>query len=155
MSKARGSTQRIVNKRAAFEYHLFDRVEAGIELKGTEVKSLRAGQVSLAEAYARIRDDQAELVGCQIEPYSHATVFNHDPKRARRLLLHRREIHRLYGKVKEQGFTLVPLSIYFNDHGRAKVELALAKGKTHRDKRADLRAKDDRREMDRARRTRG
>lgn len=146
------NTKRIQNKRAGFDYQLFDRFEAGIELKGTEVKSLRAGQVSLAESYARIRENQIELIGCQIEPYTHASIFNHDPRRPRRLLMHRREIRRLEAKVKQQGFTLVPLSLYFNEAGRAKIELALAKGKTFRDKRQDLKAKEDRRDMDRARR---
>ncbi len=146
----------IVNKRARFDYHLFDRFEAGIALKGTEVKSLRAGQADLSDAFARIDDGQVLLVGCQIQPYSHGTHANHDPKRARLLLLHRREIRRLAGKVTLRGFTVVPISIYFDKNGRAKVELALARGKTKADKRQDLRARDDRREMERAmRRGRG
>lgn len=144
--------RRIANKRASFEYELLERVEAGIALKGSEVKSLRAGNASLAEAFARFKDGRAELVGCQIEPYSHGTAFNHEPKRARQLLLHRREIKRLAAKVQLRGLTIIPTAIYFNDHGKAKVELAVARGKTHRDKRQDLRAKDDRREIQGARR---
>lgn len=143
--------RRISNKRASFEYELLERVEAGISLKGSEVKSLRAGNASLAEAYARFKDGRVELIGCQIEPYSHGSAFNHEPKRARQLLLHRREIRRLAAKVQLRGLTVIPTAIYFNERGKAKIELALAKGKSHGDKRQDLRAKDDRREMQRAR----
>jgi len=151
MSKSRPHTgKRIVNKRASFEYELLERVEAGISLKGSEVKSLREGTASLAEAYARVQGDIVELIGCQIEPYSHGTSFNHEPKRARQLLLHRREIRKLASKVQIRGLTIIPTSIYFNDKGRAKVELAVARGKSHRDKRQDLRAKEDRRDMRRA-----
>ena len=150
----RGPSQggrRIANKRASFEYELLERVEAGIALKGSEVKSLRSGNASLAEAFARIKDGKVELVGCQIEPYSHGSAFNHEPKRARQLLLHRREIKRLAAKVQLRGLTVIPISIYFNDSGKAKVELAVARGRSQRDKRHELRAKDDRREIQQAR----
>jgi len=143
--------RRIANKRASFEYELLERVEAGIALKGSEVKSLRAGNASLSDAFARIKDGVVELVGCQIEPYSHGTAFNHEPKRPRQLLLHRREIKRLAAKVQLRGLTVIPISIYFNDSGKAKVELAVARGRSQRDKRQELRAKDDRREIQRAR----
>jgi SsrA-binding protein len=143
--------RRIVNKRASFEYELLERVEAGIALKGSEVKSLREGNASIAEAYARVGDGVVELIGCQIDPYSHGTTFNHEPKRIRQLLLHRREIRRLASKVQIRGLTLVPTCIYFNEKGLAKVELAVARGKSHRDKRQDLRAREDRRDMQRAR----
>ena len=152
MSKDRPQVgKRILNKRASFEYELLERVEAGIALKGSEVKSLRDGAASLAEAFARVKGEIVELIGCQIEPYSHGTSFNHEPKRPRQLLLHRREIKKLAGKVQIRGLTIIPTSIYFNDRGRAKVELAVARGKSHRDKRQDLRAKEDRRDMQKAR----
>lgn len=153
-SSPQQSAKRIVNKKARFEFDLFDRVEAGLALKGSEVKSLRAGMASLTEAYARIVAGRVELMGFQIEPYSHATHFNHEAKRPKQLLLHHREIKKLAAKVAIRGFTIIPLAVYFNDKGRAKVELALAKGKSKSDKRHDLRAKDDRRDMQRAMRRR-
>src|SRR5262249_20252317 len=112
MAKAKPqSGRRIVNKKAGFEYELLERVEAGIALKGSEVKSLRDGNASLSEAFARITNESVELIGCQIEPYSHATTFNHEPKRPRRLLLHRREIRKLASKVQIRGLTLIPTAI--------------------------------------------
>ncbi|OLC30707.1 MAG: SsrA-binding protein [Candidatus Rokubacteria bacterium 13_1_40CM_4_69_5] len=124
-------------------------IEAGLVLRGTEVKSLRAGQVTFKDSYATIRNGEAWLIGCHISPYSHGTDANHDPERDRKLLLHRREIGRLTGKTAERGLTMVPLRLYFKG-GRAKVELGLARGKKLRDKRATLREREVQREMERA-----
>ena len=137
------------NRRARHEYEILETVEAGLVLRGTEVKSLRAGQVTFKDAYATIRNAEAWLTGCHISPYSHGTDANHDPERDRKLLLHRREINRLTGKVAERGLTLIPLRIYFKA-GRAKLELGLARGKKLHDKRSALREREVRREMDRA-----
>jgi len=135
------------NRRARHEYHILETVEAGLVLRGTEVKSLRAGGVSFKDSYATIRSGEGWLLGCHINPYSHGTDANHDPERDRKLLLHKREIARLSGKISERGLTLVPLRLYFKD-GRAKVELGLARGKKLHDKRATLREREVRREMD-------
>ncbi|MGK6319851.1 SsrA-binding protein SmpB [Sphingomonas sp. DT-204] len=143
------------NRRARFEYFIEDVYEAGLALTGTEVKSLRFGEGSIAEAYAEIRDEQAWLVNANIPEFSHGNRFNHQPKRPRKLLLHEREINRLHGAVAREGMTLVPLSIYFNSRGRAKVELALAKGKKAHDKRDTIRERDWKREQGRLLRERG
>ncbi len=149
--KAQADRQRrIQNKKARYNYEVIERVETGIALTGTEVKSLRQGRASLEEAFARIADGEVFLYACRIDPYSHGNTMNHDPVRARKLLLHRREINKLAPKVILRGQTLVPLSIYFNDRGLAKVSLALVKGKTHRDKREDVKKRDHQREMARA-----
>ena len=137
------------NRRARHDYHLTDRVEAGLQLTGTEVKSLRDGKATLQRAYAEIRDGEAWLVGAHIPEYTQGSFTNHDPDRARKLLLHRREIDRLYGQVREKGFTLIPTRLYFKN-GRAKVEIALARGKDVRDKRRDIAERDARRAMERA-----
>ena len=136
------------NRRARHDYHLSDRVEAGVELTGTEVKSLREGQLTLQRAFAEIRDGQAWLVGAHIPEYAMGNIANHDPDRDRRLLLHRREIDSLYGKVREKGFTLVPTRVYWKN-GRVKVELALARGKEVRDRRRDLAERDAKRQIER------
>lgn len=136
------------NRKARHDYHLVERHEAGLELTGTEVKSLRAGQAHLQQAYAELRDGQVWLVGAHIAPYEQGTYANHDPDRDRRLLLHRREIDSLGGKVRERGFTLVPTRLYWKN-GRAKVEIALARGKEARDKRRDIAKRDAQREMER------
>ncbi len=148
-SRVDGDRTVATNRRARHEYEILDTVEAGIALRGTEVKSLRAGQVNFKDAYAAIQNGEAFLLGCHISPYSHGTDANHDPERTRKLLLHAREISRLAGKVAERGLTLVPLRIYFKS-GRAKVELGLARGKKLHDKRTALRERETRREMDRA-----
>jgi SsrA-binding protein len=137
------------NRRARHEYEILETLEAGLVLRGTEVKSLRAGQVNFKDSYATVRGGEAWLLGCHISPYSHGTDANHDPERDRKLLLHGREITRLTGKVAERGLTVVPLKIYFKG-GRAKVELGLARGKKLHDKRAALRERETRREMDKA-----
>ena len=136
------------NRKAKFEYELFETFEAGIELKGTEIKSIRAGQVSLSEAYVRTNGRQAWLVGAHIAPYDQASVFNHDPERDRRLLLHKREIKALWDGVRLKGMTIVPTILYLRD-GLAKVEIALAKGKRQYDKRQAIKKRDMAREIDR------
>jgi SsrA-binding protein len=138
------------NRKARHEYHILDTFEAGIALLGPEVKSLRAGRVSLAEAYAQIKDEEAFLLQTHISPYDQANRFNTDPRRTRKLLLHKKEIRRLMGKTEEKGLTLIPLRVYFR-RGKAKVEIALARGKKFYDKRQSLARKDAQREMDRVR----
>jgi SsrA-binding protein len=143
------------NRRARYDFHIDDKYEAGIVLTGTEVKSLRFGEGSIAESYAEVRDDQIWLINANIPEFSHGNRNNHEPKRPRKLLLNEREINRLHGAVMRQGMTLVPLSIYFNGRGRAKVELALAKGKKAPDKRATEKERDWKREQGRIMRDRG
>jgi SsrA-binding protein len=140
-----------VNRRARHDYHIEETVEAGLVLSGSEVKSLRAGKAQLKDSHARIQRGEAWLFNAHISEYGPAAQFGHDPTRARKLLLHRREIDRLAGKVQERGLTLVPLRIYFV-RGRAKVELGLARGKKLYDKRAALKERETRRELERARR---
>jgi len=136
------------NRKARHDYAIEDTYEAGLVLTGTEVKSLRAGRASLVDAYARIRDGEVWLEGMHVPEYAEGTWTNHEPRRSRKLLLHRSEIERLIGKTKEGGSTLVPLSLYFKD-GKAKVELALARGKRAYDKRTALAERDARREVER------
>ena len=138
------------NRRARYEYFLDDFYEAGIALTGTEVKSLRFGEGSIAESYAELKGDEVWLVNANVPEFSHGNRFNHEPKRPRKLLLHSREVDKLRNAVSRQGMTLIPLSIYFNPRGRAKVELALAKGKRAYDKRAAIARKQSRREIERA-----
>lgn len=145
----RGEKTIAENRRARHEYHLSDRVEAGLVLTGSEVKSLRTGGAQLRRSYADLRDGELWLVGAHIAPYDQAGIENHDPDRDRKLLLHRREIDSLTGKVQERGFTLVPTRLYFKD-GRAKVEIALARGKDVRDKRRDIARRDADRQIERA-----
>ncbi len=137
------------NRRARHDYHLSDRVEAGVALTGTEVKSLRAGQANLQRAYAEVRDGEAWLVGAHIPEYSQGNIANHDPDRDRKLLLKRREIDSLEGKVRERGLTLVPTRLYFKN-GRVKVEVAVARGKEAQDKRRAIAKRDADREIERA-----
>lgn len=149
--------QKIVaeNRRARFDYHVEDKFEAGLALQGTEVKALRAGEASIAESYAEVRDGQVWLINSNIPEYSHGNRQNHEPRRPRKLLLHARQINRLFGAVERKGMTLVPLSIYFNSQGRAKVELALAKGKQAHDKRATIKERDWKRDKARLMREKG
>jgi SsrA-binding protein len=137
------------NRRARHDYHLLDRFEAGLVLTGTEVKSLRDGRATLAQSYAEVRDGEAWLVGAEIAVYDQGNRANHEPDRPRKLLLHRREIDSLYGKVREKGLTVVPTRLYFKD-GKVKVELALAQGKNVRDKRRDVIDRESRRDIERA-----
>jgi len=140
------------NRKARHEYEILETAEAGLVLRGTEVKALRAGQVNFKDAYATVRGAEAWLLGFHISPYSHGTDANHHPERDRKLLLHSREISRLSGKIAERGLTLVPLRLYFKN-GRAKVEIGLARGKKLHDKRSALREREVRREMDKAARS--
>jgi SsrA-binding protein len=137
------------NRRARHEYEILETLEAGLVLRGTEVKSLRDGQVNFKDSYATVRNGEAWLRGCHISPYSHGTDANHEPERDRKLLLHKREITRIVGKTAEKGLTVVPLKVYFKQ-GRIKIELGLARGKKLHDKRATLRERETRREMEKA-----
>ncbi len=143
------------NRRARFDYFLDEFFEAGVALTGTEVKSLRFGEGSIAESYAEVKDGQVWLVNSNVPEFSHGNRFNHEPKRPRKLLLHEREIEKMRNAVSREGMTLIPLSIYFNGRGRAKVELALAKGKKLHDKRDTEKARDWKREQQRLLRDRG
>jgi SsrA-binding protein len=143
------------NRRARFEYCLDEIFEAGIALTGTEVKSLRFGEGSIAESYAEVKGDEVFLVNANIPEFSHGNRHNHEPKRPRKLLLHEREINRLRAGVAREGMTLIPLSVYFNARGRAKVELALARGKKLHDKRETIKDRDWKREQGRLMRERG
>ena len=137
------------NRRAFHEYEVSDRLECGLVLTGTEVKSLRVGQASIEEAYARIDDNELWLLNCDIPEYVMGNQMNHKPRRARKLLVHRREIENFAGKASQKGFTLIPLRMYFKE-GRAKLELAICRGKQLHDKRQDLKKKDADRDIRRA-----
>ncbi|MCG9967567.1 SsrA-binding protein SmpB [Pelotomaculum terephthalicicum JT] len=137
------------NRKARHEYHVIETFEAGLALTGTEVKSLRAGRANLQDSYARVENAELLLYNMHISPYDQGNQFNHEPKRTRKLLMHKVEILRLLGKAREKGLALIPLKVYFKD-GIAKVELALAKGKKIYDRRDDIAARDARREIDRA-----
>jgi len=136
------------NRKAGFEYFLFERFEAGLALKGSEIKSIRAGQISLAESYIRVDENQAWLIEAHVAPYIQANRFNHDPKRPRRLLLHRKEIREMWDAVRQKGVTIVPVRVYLKN-SRAKIEIAIAKGKKLHDKREAIARRDAEREMDR------
>lgn len=139
------------NRRAGFEYFILERFEAGIALYGTEIKSIRAGQMSIAEAFVEIKDKEAWLINAHIAPYDPASRYNHDPKRARRLLLHKSQIRDLWDAVRLKGTTIIPLKVYLKD-GIAKVEIAIAKGKKLYDKRASIAERDEARETSRQKR---
>jgi SsrA-binding protein len=139
-----------VNKKARHEYFIEDEHEAGLVLTGTEVKSLRMGKANLKDSYARIKNGEVYVHQMHISPYPFAYYNNHDPLRVRKLLLHKREIRKLYGKVNEKGHALIPLKLYFRG-GRVKLTVALAKGKRKHDKRDDIRRRDQKRELDRER----
>jgi SsrA-binding protein len=143
------------NRRARYDFYIEDKYEAGIMLTGTEVKSLRFGEGSIAESYAEVKSDGVWLINANIPEFSHGNRFNHEPKRPRKLLLNVREINKMHAAVSRDGMTLVPLSVYFNARGRAKVELALAKGKKAPDKRATEKERDWKREQGRIMRDRG
>ena len=138
------------NRKARHDFFILSTHEAGIVLQGTEVKSIRAGRLNLKDSYAKVKDGELWLIGMHISPYEQGNIFNHDPERVRKLLLHAREIERLRRSIEEKGLTLVPLALYFKS-GRVKVELGLAKGKHTYDKREDTAQREARREMDRAR----
>jgi len=141
------------NRRAFRDYFILERIEAGLVLQGTEVKSLRAGRASMTDSYATVEDEEVFLLNLHIPPYESGNRYNHDPKRSRKLLLHKRQIHRLRGLITEKGLTVVPLSLYFL-RGKAKVELAVAKGKRHYDKREALAKAEAKRELEREMRRR-
>lgn len=136
------------NRKASHEYFLLERYEAGLALQGTEIKSIRAGQMSLAEAYIRVDGKEAWLIDAHIAPYEHAGIYNHEPRRPRKLLLHKTEIRRLWNEVRQKGVTIVPTRVYLKN-GRAKVEIAIAKGKKLYDKREAIAKRDLEREIDR------
>ena len=142
------------NRKARHEFFLLETYEAGIALQGSEIKSVRAGQISLAEAFVRIDGQEAWLEDAHIAPYDQASRYNHEPRRPRKLLLHRAEIHRLWNEVRQKGVTIIPLSVYIKD-GRAKVEIAEAKGKKLYDKRAEIAKRDAKREIERQLHSRG
>lgn len=142
------------NRKARHDYDILETYEAGIALKGSEIKSVRDGRVNLKDSYAKVKDGELWLYDMHISPYDKASFFNHDPLRPRKLLLHRKEINRLMGKVQERGLTLIPLKIYINDRGWAKVELALARGRKLHDKRKKIIEREIRRELERALRRR-
>jgi SsrA-binding protein len=139
----------VENRKARYEYHIDETLEAGLVLQGTEVKSLRGGKANLQDAYAEIRDGEAWVINFHISPYDQGNRFNHEPKRPKKLLLQRREINRLYGLTQQKGFTLIPLKVYFKN-GLAKIVLAVAQGKKLHDKRQDIAERDAKREIDRA-----
>ncbi|MGQ0558231.1 MAG: SsrA-binding protein SmpB [Sphingosinicella sp.] len=143
------------NRRARFEFSIEEKFEAGIALTGTEVKSLRFGQGSIAESYAEVKEGEVWLINSNVPEFRHGNRFNHEPKRARKLLLNAREVRKLFGAVAREGMTLVPLSLYFNSRGRAKVELALAKGRKLHDKREHEKSKDWKKEQGRLLRQHG
>lgn len=136
------------NRKAFHDYHIHETYEAGISLLGTEVKSLRAGSANLKESYVIIKDEEAFLLNCHISPYSHGNIQNHEPLRTRKLLLHKKEISRLWGNISQKGFTLVPLKIYFKN-GKVKIAIGLAKGKRQYEKRATIKEKEANREIER------
>ncbi len=136
------------NKKARFEFFILETFEAGLVLKGTEIKSVRSGQISLQEAYVRTNGDEVWLVGAHVAPYEHASAFQHDPKRDRKLLMHKKEIRKLYNEVRIKGMTLVPIRVYLKG-GRAKLEIGLAKGKKQYDKRESIKERDVERESSR------
>ena len=152
--KAAPHAPAIHNRKAAHRYELLDKLECGIMLTGTEVKSLRGGQASLDEAFARLRDGELWLIGMHIAPYEAGNVFNHDPLRLRKLLARRSEIAKIEPKLTLRGLTLVPVKVYFNERGLVKVQIALARGKAKQDKREDIKTRDARRDMERAMRRR-
>ncbi len=154
MAKANSQTENIKivaqNKKAYHDYEIAEKFEAGMVLLGTEVKSLREGRAQLKDSYAKVKKNEVFVYGLHISPYTHASYDNHDPERIRKLLLHASEIKRLLGKTQERGFSLIPLKIYFRD-GKAKLEIALARGKKEYDKRESIKRKEENRELDRLR----
>jgi SsrA-binding protein len=153
---AKNLSPRINNRKALHDYHIDAKIECGIALRGSEVKSLRDGTAQLHEAFARIEDGELWLYGLHIDPYKQAAaMFNHEPTRSRKLLVHKRELKRLTEATREKGTTLVPLAIYFNERGIAKVEVAVARGKQHHDKRASIKKKEMDRDLRRATMRRG
>ena len=148
-------TEKVVatNRKAYHEYHIDERYEAGMVLLGTEVKAMREGRVNLKDSFARVDRNEVILHQCHISPYSHGNSMNHEPLRPRKLLLHRKEINKLMGRTQQKGLTLVPLRIYFNQDGKAKIEIGLGKGKHEYDRREDIKDREARRDVERAMKT--
>jgi SsrA-binding protein len=142
------------NRKAFHDYAIEEKFEAGMVLRGTEVKAVREGRVNLRDSYATVKDSEVTLHNCHISPYSHGNIMNHDPLRPRKLLLHRKEINKLLGRTQQKGLTLVPLRVYFTARGLAKVELALARGKKQYDRREEIKEREAGRELERARKQR-
>ena len=138
------------NKKAYHDYFILDTYEAGIELKGTEIKSVRQNQVNLKDSFVRVKNNEVFVENMHISPYDHGNIFNHDPKRTRKLLLHKKEILKITNKLKEGGLTVVPTKLYFNKSSKVKLEIAIAKGKKLYDKRNDLKDKDAKRDIERS-----
>ena len=153
MPSKQGTKQVTANKKAYHDYFVEDKLEAGIELSGTEVKSIRVGAVNLKDAYCTFKDGEIFVRGMHISPYEQGNIFNKDPMRVRRLLLHKKEILSLFGKTKQDGYSVIPLSVYFKN-SRVKIEIGLCKGKKLYDKRASIAKRDAAREMDRAMKSR-
>lgn len=151
MSKNNGNGRKIItdNRKARYLYELLETYQAGIELQGTEVKSIRAGRVNMQDGYALVRNGEAWLINVHISPYETSAHFNHEPRRTRKLLLHRKEINKLIGLVEQKGLTLVPTKMYFKN-GLVKVEIAVGRGKKLHDKRETIKQRDDKRQMERA-----
>ncbi len=141
------------NRKARHQYHILETLQAGIALKGTEVKSIREGRVNLNESFAAINEGEAYLMDCHISPYSHGNINNHEPTRPKKLLLHKREIIKLFGKLQTKGLTMIPLRMYF-ERGKVKVDIAMARGKKLHDKREDMKKRDLEREMQAAKKYR-
>jgi SsrA-binding protein len=150
MRKEQTETVVATNRKAFHDYAIEEKLEAGIVLRGTEVKSLREGKVNLRDSYASVDHEEVILHNCHITPYSHGNIMNHDPLRPRKLLLHRKEISKLLGKTQQKGLTIVPLRIYFSPRGKAKIEIALAKGKKQYDRREATKQREAGREVERA-----
>ena len=149
MARAKGIKPMAQNKKAFHDYFVEERLECGMELKGTEVKSMRQGRMNLKESFAIVKDGEVLVCGMHISPYEQGNIFNRDPMRKRKLLMHKREIEKLFGQTKQQGLTLIPLSAYFN-RGRLKIQVGLCKGKKSYDKRETIARKDAQREAERA-----
>lgn len=143
------NTINIKNKRASFEYEFIDKFVAGIKLAGTEIKSIREGKASIAESFCEFQDNELFVINMTIQEYSHATYFNHNPKSSRKLLLNRRELNKLHKEVRNSGLTIIPLRLFINDRGLAKMEIALAKGKKLYDKRETMKERDTKRNLSR------
>src|SRR6185295_1094126 len=150
MPKDRDEKIVVTNRKAFHEYHIEEKLEAGLVLRGTEVKSLREGRVNLQDSYATVEHGEVILHHCHVSPYSHGNIMNHDPLRSRKLLLHRKQINKIQGQTQQKGLTLIPLRIYFTPRGHAKVELALAPGKKQYDRREAIKEREAGREVERA-----
>jgi SsrA-binding protein len=139
----------IKNKKADFQYFLFDTITAGLQLTGTEIKSIRAGKVNIADAYCQFKGHELFVVNMHIAEYSHGNIYNHDPRRDRKLLMNIRELRKMHTKIKEKGYTIIPILLFINEEGKAKLNISLARGKKMYDKRETIKEKDNRREMER------